>query len=274
MNKHLNRISKVVYVLIAAVAFEGCSKQSPQKDFVARVNDSYLTKSELNDMMRSGGGSSFYRSEVIRNWINKQILYQEAVRKGILKNEGFQKMMEDSKKELAASMLLQKYYEDEKTNYEPQEVEDYYNRHINDFKMPYESYLVNLISFKDEDKAVRFRSTVLESDWEKALNVFKGDTTIIRVLSGALLYSYEIHPVALSRIVTALNPDELSIVIAEQPGRFTIVQEVQKFDRDAAIPFNAIKPLVEGRFVAEKKENLIRDYIKDLYSNNDIEVRN
>jgi hypothetical protein len=89
-----------------------------------------------------------------------------------------------------------------------------------------------------------------------------------------LLYAFEIHPIALERIVTSLNPGEVSIVIKDEPGRFTVVNEIQKYNKGTTPPFEVIKTLVEGRFVEFKKENLIQSYIKDLYSNNDIEVRN
>ena len=110
-------------------------------------------------------------------------------------------------------MLMQKYYEDEKVSYEPEELEEYYNRHQEEFKRFYDSYLINRAVFNDEDKAVRFRAMVQESNWEKALNVFKSDPSIISTGTNELLYDYEIHPAPLLRIVSGLNPGEVSIVI-------------------------------------------------------------
>jgi hypothetical protein len=52
------------------------------------------------------------------------------------------------------------------------------------------------------------------------------------------------------------------------------VYEIQKFDKDSVPPFQLIKPFVEKRFVAKKKEDLMKSYIKELYSNNEIEIRN
>ncbi|MCL5031336.1 MAG: peptidylprolyl isomerase [Bacteroidetes bacterium] len=271
MIKHLNPIS---IFLFTAFILGGCSKESPKKNFVARVNDSYLTREDLSRLIDTDSVNNFYKNEVIRNWINKELLYQTALKKGILKEDEFNRLISDAKKELAASMLVKKYYDDEKVDYEPAEVEEFYNQHKDDFKRFYDSYMINAITFNDEDKAIKFRSTVLESDWEKALNVFKGDSSIIQNKSNELLYNYEIHPVTLFRVVSDLNPNEVSIVINTGPGLYTVVQEIQKFDQGSIPPYEAIKPVVESRFVAQKKEELLSNYIKELYSNNEIEVRN
>lgn len=274
MKKHSKQIRTIALAIFLTAAFYGCGKKSPQKDFVAKVNDVYLTKEQLAVMIDTNSASNFYRSEVIRNWINREVMYREAVKKGILKEDEFKKLINEAQRELASSLLVQKYYEEEKMNFEPKDVEDYYKQHQDDFKRFYDSYLINLIDFNDEDKAVQFRSTVLESDWEKALNVFKGDASIMRVSNNSLLYAYEIHPVSLSRIVTSLYPGEISIVISDDPGHFFIVQEIQKYAKGSIPPFNVIKPHVESRFIADRKDSLIQNYIKELYSNNDIEVRN
>ena len=274
MKKLLNQVNKALIFAFAASLLYGCGKESSKKNFVARVNDSYLTKEELAEMIGTNSANNFYKSEVIRNWINKELLYQAALKEGILKEDEFKKLLDDSKKELAASLLVQKYYENEKLNYEPGEVENFYNLYKNDFVRFYDSYYLNEITFSDEDKAIQFRSTLLESDWDKALNIFKDDSSIINVHSKEILYNYEIHPVTIFRIVSGLFPGEISTVINDEPGRYTVIQEIEKYDKGSIPPFDVIRSQVESRFIAKKKEDLINNYIKDLYSNNDIEVRN
>ena len=252
---------------------QGCGKEKTKKDFVARVNNAYLTKDELAAMIDTGS-SNYYKSEIIRNWINKELLYQEAEKEGILKDDEFNRLLNDSKKELAAALLVQKYYRDQKINYDPKEAENYFEDHKSDFRLSSDSYLINLIEFSNEDKAVRFRNTVMESDWEKAMNLFRGDTSVISSHPKAMMAEYQIHPASLLRIVTALEPNELSIVINYEPGKYAVVQEIDKYPENSIPPFEAVKDEAGRRFAQQKKEQLIRSYIQDLYSNNDIEVKN
>ena len=274
MKKHLKTISNIILPIIFFSALYGCGKQSPQKNFVARVNNTYLTREQLAKMIDTNTASNFYRNEVIRNWINSELLYQTAKEKGILKGEEYKSLIDKAQKELAASLLVQEYYGHEKTGYDNKELEDYYNQHQNEFKRFYDSYFINMINFTNEDRAIQFRNTVLESDWEKAVNVFKGDSSVFSINSRELYYDFEIHPVSLFRIVASLNPGEISIVISNEPGHYIIVQEIQKYNAGSIPPFDVIKSQVELRFAADRKSNLTRNYIKELYSKNDIEVRN
>jgi len=56
----------------------GCGKESPKGDFIARVNKSYLTKENLNSVSDSVKTNKLYSSEVIRNWVNRELLFQMA----------------------------------------------------------------------------------------------------------------------------------------------------------------------------------------------------
>lgn len=274
MKKHIKTLNKIACLIIIAAAFAGCGKEKPRKNFVARVNNSYLTEEQLAKMINSKSASDLYRSEVIRNWINRELLYQTAKSEGVLKSGDYKKIISRTEKELAASMLVQKYYNKEKTIYDPKYVIEYYKKHQNEFKRFYDSYLINMINFTNEDKAIQFRNTVLESDWERALNVFKGDSSVYSLSNNDLYYDYEIHPASLSRIVSSLNPGEVSIVITNEPGHYIVVQEIQKYEAGSVPPFEVIKQQVALRYEADRKNILIKKYINELYSKNDIEVRN
>ncbi len=270
----LSQIRITLIILIASFFFAGCAKQSGQKEFVARVNDSYLTKEDLARIIDTNSVSNFYRNEVIRNWINRELLYQQAVKQGISKEEKYKQLVAESQKELAGSLLLQKYYEDEKNNYEPSEIEDFYNKHKDDFKRFYDSYFINVITFNNEDKAIKFRSIALESNWDKAVNAFKNDSSIIGEQEYRLLYSYQVHPAALYKVISDMEPGEISTIINLAPGSYAVTKLNQVYGQGSVPPLDVIKQDVVDEFTAQKKDELLSNYLKELYSNNRIEVRN
>ena len=272
--RHLSRLYKISLVLIAAAILTSCGKEQPKTEYVARVNDAYLTKKELASLIDTTMVSTLHKSEVIRNWINKEILFQKAKKEGILQQDDYKGLIKNSGKELAGALLLDSYISSVTINFEQRDLINYFEENSNDFKLPDKTYLLNIIHFSNEDRAVEFRSLVIDSDWQKAMNVFYGDSAIISLESKLLLREQDVYSIKVLRVVKRLHPLEISIVISEREGYYTVVQVLKKYLKDSLPSFVLIKQDVEKRFIAEKRKELMENYMKDLYSKNEIEVIN
>ncbi len=259
--------------LIAALTLFGCGKNKQQTNYAARVNDAYLGKDELIEMTDTSRGYNFYTNELIRKWVHRELLYQEAVSEGIVDDDKFSRLLDNAKKELAAALLLQKKFEEEKIPFEEKDLLSYFESKKENFKLPNDSYLINIINFNDEDKAILFRNTVVESDWLKTFNVFAGDSSIIENKSAVLLSVNDLNPAALLRVVQELNPMEVSIVLSNRPGEYTLVQLLEEYHSNSVPPFGVIKKQVADEYMAEKKEKYVEEFIRELYSKNEIEVK-
>jgi hypothetical protein len=261
-------------MLIAVSILAGCGKEQPKTEYVARVNDVYLTKKELASLIDTTTVSTLYKNEVIRNWVNKEILFQKAENEGILQKDDYKKLVKNSGKELAGALLLDSYISSVTINFEQRDLINYFDENIYDFKLVDNSYLINIIHFSNEDRAVEFRSLVLDSDWQKAMNIFYGDTTVINNENEVLLKEQDISSIKVLRVVKRMHPLEISIVISEREGYYTVVQVLNKFLPGSVPSFNVIKTEVEKRYFMEKRKEILENYIKDLYTMNDIEVIN
>jgi hypothetical protein len=271
--KYLRTISICFLIVFFLFSFEACKKELPGKKYIAKVNDSYLTEDELDSIYNANSGIQ-YKNEIIRNWINRELLFQEAKKQGILADERFNRILDDSKKELAASFLIKNYVAGEKITVEPAELEEYYNHNPDEFKLLYDSYLLNEIVFNNEDDALKFRIEALGKNWDDAYNNIKNDTAVFSEKSRELLFEYKVQPVSVLRVVRELYPSEISIVLHTDNGRFSVVQLIQKFDKGAVPPFDLIKNEVKNIYLMQKKELTVKNFIKELYSKNDIEVNN
>ncbi len=272
--KHSNKTNCLIAFFCVLTFINGCSKEKEKKNYIARVNNHYLTQKEFSSFANNESEKNFYRNEIIRNWINQEVLYQEAEKKGILKDDDFNVILQNEKKELAVSLLIRNFFDSNKPKFEQKDIEDYYNKHQNEFQVFQDSYFLNLIDFNNENDAIKFRSLILESDWNKALNIFKNDSSITKVKTAILLNESQIYPAPLQRIVSDLSPQEVSIVLNFQPGYFTVVQELQKFNKGTILPFNVSKDIAEKRLISQLKNDNFKSYINDLYSNNNIEIKN
>lgn len=272
--RHLVKKKKISLLFISAIILFGCAEEKKEVDFVARVNDSYLSKKELMELIDINTYSTFYRSEVVRNWINRELMFQKAVEEGILEEEKFKRLVEKSERELAVVLLLNQYVSGKNITVVPAELRVYFEENRDEFKLAKNSYLLNIIHFSDEERAVDFRSGFLSSGWDSTLNYFDGDSTIVDVWNKVLFKEQDIFPITVLRLVKRLHPPEISIVISEGSGYYSIVQVLGKYMKGSLPPFTVIKDEIEIRYLAEKRNQLIENYIENLYSTNEIEVIN
>ena len=268
------RVNNFVIVVFAFLILQGCSKEAPKTDYIAKVNDSYLTADHLSGMMDTSARNNFYKSEIIRNWINQELLYQQAVKEGITDDPKYKSIINDTKKNLAAALLLKSIYDKQELVYSMEDLVEFFLKHKEEFGLINDSYLLNIAEFSNEDKAVEFRDIVMENDWTKATDRLKGGTGLIYNKYRTLLAEQEISPLDVQRIVPELYPREVSIVFGDERSNYKIVQVLEKYSKGTIPPFELIKGKVENRFLAEEKDKFISQYINSLYKENDIKVKN
>lgn len=273
--KHIAKINNLLPVFLIAVIFiSGCSKKPERTNYVARVNNSYLTQKELNAMIdTSGNKSDFYKSEIIRNWIDQELLYQQAVDEGIINSDDYKRIINESKKSLAGAMLLKQVSDKYDLKYNKDDLNKFFETHKDEFKLLQNAYVLNLVEFNNESDAIKFRGIALEKGWNKAIQPTE-KISFTKKQSGTMLREDEIYPAEVKNVLGELNPQEISIIISPDSSTYIITQLLGKYSVGTVPPFGFVKDKVESSFIASEKQKIINEYIKRLYSNNDIEVKN
>ncbi|MCW8961642.1 MAG: peptidylprolyl isomerase, partial [Ignavibacteriaceae bacterium] len=251
-----------------------CNEPSKPASYVARVNGSYLTEEDVSELIDSQFVSEKSRSSIIKSWVRREVLYQEAVKQGITDTKSFKKNIENSKRELAAAILLEKFSNSSIQVYTNEDLENYYNENQTSFRLPFNSYFLNRVNFLDKNTAVQFRTEVISSDWKQAADKFAKDTSLLNMANEILLPEQDIYPSKLLRILEGLYPLEISIVISDDRGYYTVVQLLDKYFAQTIPPFNAVKREVRKRYLSALAELNVEDYINDLFTKNEIEINN
>jgi hypothetical protein len=271
--KKLLRAIKIEIILLAAVVSLNCGKEEPKKNYIARVDDSYLTMKILAEDLDTSKLQESRKNEYIRNWIETELLYKEAVKEDILDEDIYKFTLEKTQKELAKSLLLQRFFKEQEIEYGQKDLIDFYNIHKNEFNLFYDSYLYNLITFKNEDKAILFRTTLLESDWNRTSNAFAGDSSILIENTNILSYVYQIQPAELVSVIQELLPNEVSILLNMEPNQYTVVQMIKKYSKGDIPDYEIIKKTVEDRFLVLKRQELLKDFLRQLYLKYSVEIK-
>lgn len=272
--KHLNRnLIKIIPLIFFLLSNFGCDKEPVVVDYVVKVNDSFLTREELASLVDTSEFNDSSINEVLNSWIHRELLFQEARREGILKEKKFNEILIQSERELAGAILIDKMLSLDNYTIDTEELKNYYEENISEFKIPTEAYAINSMEFIDEDKAISFRNLAVKNDWQKASSQFSGDPTIVSQLSRQFVLTFEIVPSALTRILNELYPQEISIVIPIKPGYYSVVQLIEKIEKGRTPPFEYIQNEVYKRAYAQRRQILVDEYLKKLYSNSDIEIK-
>lgn len=268
----LNRKQIIEGIIFPLFLLFACSESQKPESYVARVNDSYLMEADLSELIDSQYVSEKSRASVIENWVRQQVLYQEAAKQGLTETKEYINTIEETKRELATALLLNKFSKSSKPEYTNDDLVNYYNKSRTSFRLPFNSYFLNQINLSDRDIAVQFRTEVITSGWNVATDKFAKDTSLINVSSKILIPEQDIYPSKLLRILEGLYPLEISIVIPDDRGYYTVVQLLDKYFAESVPPFDAVKSEVEKRYVSVLAELDVEDFINDLYTKNEIEI--
>lgn len=103
-------MSRILALALVAACLLGCQKQPPADQVAARVNAAVLTQEDFNDDLPPGMAdiSASGKEDYVRRWINSELLYQEARRRGLHKDPKIVKQLKNIEREMLANNLLQK----------------------------------------------------------------------------------------------------------------------------------------------------------------------
>ncbi len=267
--KHLKTKYLVLFLPLVVVF---CSEEEKKTKSIVQINDAVLTEEEVSKALSAAQNNSF-KEEYINNWIRTEIMYSEAVKEGILDEKEFNTIIEQSKKELAISLYIKKLLNENKTVAANEELLKYYEEQSDDFKLEDDAFGYNISEFDNFDKAVQFRSILLESDWNKAVNAFREDVSLKRSLNNQLQLGYLLQPQISYNAITNLQPGEVSIVMQTGESNFTVLQLINKYNKGEVPPFEVVKEKLRAQYSVLKQKEFIQNYIDKLVEDNNVEIK-
>ncbi len=249
-----------------------CSEETIDEKFIARVGDNVLTRNELNEMYESEEFANRYKSEIVRQWIEKQVLYQEASESGILETDQYKLLNELNAQQIAAALLLDEFYSENIPVINENNLRNFYEEHKDDFKLSDDLFTYNLAVFNDENAAINFRKQLMDNGWnDPALNDF-GESNLLEFEKGKISNRSDITPIQLLRSLDKLLPGEVSIILFTDSDNYIIVQLIDKIEKGRIPEFEVIKKVVEMRYTVIKQRQKYNEFLQELYSKYNVEI--
>lgn len=275
---HSKRLSslrvKSTLLFLIIVGISSCRQESEEIDFVARVNETYLTREDFASLVDTSKIMPSEKNEIIKEWINREVLYQKALDLELTDSEEFERIIQNSRKELAGAFLMKEILKKEPIEISDSDVLEYYQNKSDEFRIKEDAFVINRMDFLDEETAIKFRNLAVESDWQKGTTFFNDNPAVAKQIKNKLFYEFEIHPSTIVQLLKELYTSEISIVISGKPGYYSVVQLVYRVKKNTIPEFELIKYQVKQRFHSVKRQQVIDKFIKEVYSESDIEIKN
>jgi len=268
-----NSSLKIFLLVSIAVLAASCKPKEEPKGYTARVDKDYLLDRALDSVLTTERYRNYFKEEYINKWIHDRILYNEAVKRGILESDEYKKLVSDIKEEAAIALYLKKLNEGMDLSYNEDDLKNFYRDNSDEFRCGDDAFVYNEIKFVSYDKAVQFRQTLLESGWDHTMKVFSGDATIRTFASKKFGFANQIQPNEIYKIIVNMQENDVSILTETEPGVFAIVQLVKSYPKDSVPDFEYISDLVKDRLLMQKRKILTDESIQSLYSKYDIEIK-
>ncbi|WP_028845157.1 peptidylprolyl isomerase [Thermodesulfovibrio thiophilus] len=264
-----------IFILLFTFAFIFACSQS-KDDVIIKAGSSKLTKQDLQEDLKSfppqtkaflssPEGLNRLKDELIK----REVLYEEAKKKGLAKSEDFKKRMEEFKKITLINMLLEQELKAVQQDVTEKEAREYYDKHKDEFIKPTERRLSQIV-VKNEDEAKKvyekidkgeeFEKIAKELSTDEKTKASGGDIGFFK--KGQLNQQIE-------NAVFSLRKGQVSMPLTYK-GELYIFKVTDV--KGTPVEFDQIKSQLIEQLKAKKQQDWFDSYIEELKKKHKVEV--
>lgn len=272
-------MKKVVVMCVAVLALVSCSKKEAEVKgpYLAKVDNTVVTQADFDrefqalpdyaqQMFSDAAGKEKFLNEII----NKELLYKEAVKKGLDKGQDHMKKVEEFKKLSLVSELFEKEIIT-KAKVSDQEAKDYYDKNRDDFIVATEikaSHILVKTEAEAQDVLSRLKKGEKFDAVAKAVSIDKGSAKNGGDLGffkkGQMVPEFE-------RAAAALKTGETTSAPVKSPFGYHIIKVTDKKTGEP-IPYDKVRDLVSQKLSGEKQKGVFDAYVAELKKTHKIEI--
>ena len=273
----MKRAAPISVSIVALVAFS-CSQRTEQSEEIARVDDQTLTREKIHEVFDSAAGVSEVQMRMFaREWVNSEILYQEAKREGLDHSDGVLKSLEEARRQLAINALLDKeVFTESPQSISGTEAAAYFRTHAEEFALRDDIVELSLAVFAEREPAASFRETALEGGgWQTALNAAQapvdGKVPLITKADSAFFTQSSLFPSKLWKVATALGPGEVSFPVKTNSGYFVIML-IGSYPRGSTSPLEYVQDAIKSRLVMQHRQERLAEFLESARKKHTVQI--
>ncbi len=268
----MNRVGLLVVLVLL-----GCQQQQNKEQILARVGDAVLTVSHA----RSAIDTSVlpYEKQVrqyVSTWVTQEMLYQEAVRQGMDQRDRVQQRLLEMRKQLTIQEFLQAVLYRGADSVTGNDVQRYFDDHLNEFSVREDMMKINLIGFTAREHANSFASRVTRgANWNDAVDVSRNDSlagpAIISFATGRYYTQRTMLYPELWKVAQTLREQDVSFPVRTASGYFVI--QLLASARSGSVPvFDMVYEEARLRLIRERQQVRYDSLIGTLRRHSSVEL--
>ena len=272
----LNLARIFILSLVLAFVLAGCGPESSEVDYVARLGDRYLTREDLDSALESLTvlqDSAEAAEQIMEQWITDELLFREAVRRGLRNQAGVQSLLLENERSVLVSALLTELYKEEDSTPDDQDLLTYYEQNKDQLKLTEPFVKVRYLVTESADSAMSAielmegieSSSNPDSAWKAVANRFTEDP------GGTITLSASFYPETrllssipgLSTAIQRLAPGQI-LSPFELDSRYHIVQLVERLPVGITPEVALLEDQLRARIAIENRKQLYARQVQRL----------
>lgn len=262
----------------AILLLAGCQKPQQPRTPIARIDSRTLTLEEIEARFDSSRGISRAQvHEYIQRWLTNELLYQEAVRRGLDQSEELETRLTDIRRQLAINALLeQEIYNEASQASAEEDIRSYYESNRGQFLVSQDVALVSFVFFKDREEATSFRNRVMRgTSWSAAKRDLFADalkrTGVVMHADSSYYTQSTLLPTELWRIISSIPRREPSFPVRTDEGFCILV--VWKLTRQGdAADLSYVKDEILSRLAINRRQQTMDKLLENLRSKHVVQI--
>jgi hypothetical protein len=196
--------------------------------------------------------------DYVAGWVSSELLYQEAVRRGLADNADLRRQLEILHRRMAVQALLDQIFAAADTvAVSTDAVAAMYASRGSAFLLKEDVANVSFALFADRDPANTFRSRILRgSSWQDAVAATQQDSAgrsqLLQVATRQYFTRTNLYPEELWKLARTLSRDEVSFVVRTEAGYYVLV--VHSFKQQGEMPdLDYVRNDIRDRLLLEQR---------------------
>jgi peptidyl-prolyl cis-trans isomerase C len=253
-------------VLIALALLTGlqfsCRTKDRNTQIAAKAGDAVLTREELLKRMNLEGLPRTRENETIENWINEELLVQEARRQGIEKTDELKWEMEKVEKQYLINQLIEKTFA-EKIRITESNISDFYEKNRKIFEAEEDQvHLFQIMTKSQADAEMTLQEIKAGKSFEQAARDRSIDYFRDKGGDMGFVGRNDMIP-ELSRIAFGLAEGSLSSIIKSNQG-FHILKIVKKHVKGETRDLQEVRDEISQRLRVDRERAIYYDLLYQL----------